>query len=145
MVRAPLLAVLALAQQALVHAASVLSTRNPRDPQQVLRVDICMLVLHLLDGLQRAGIERAVVVLGEDGDSIVRAVQEAPDLRLMVNYVHAPPSTWCSLANSIRLARAAFATSDEPLLIVRAERIEAPSLPRKQRTPTATPCAPPRR
>ena len=56
-------------KQALVHAASVLSTRDAKS-NQVLSVDMRLLVTHLLDGLERAGIDRVVVTLGENSKAI---------------------------------------------------------------------------
>ena len=44
-----------------MHAASVLTTK---DGQRVLSVDMRPLVIHLLSGLEQAGIERVVVTLG---------------------------------------------------------------------------------
>ena len=83
-------------KQALVHAASVLSTR---DRFSVHSVDMRPLVLHLLDGLQRAGIQRVVVALGENAKQIEQAVRSA-GLLLMINYVYVPPQLWRNLANS---------------------------------------------
>ena len=60
-------------RQALVHAASGISTRDAK--QRVLSVDMRPLVIHLLDGLHRAGLERAVVCLGENASAVEHAVQ----------------------------------------------------------------------
>ena len=59
-------------RQALVHAASGISTRDAK--QRVLSVDMRPLVIHLLDGLHRAGLERAVVCLGENASAVEHAV-----------------------------------------------------------------------
>ena len=114
-------------KRALVHAASQLSTRkqasclratpthrttpphhrtaptapHPPHPQaQVITVDQRPLVLHLLIGLCRAGLERAVVAVGEGAELIEAAVREA-ELPMQVDYVTVPPSLWRNLANSI--------------------------------------------
>ena len=130
-------------KRALVHAASQLSTRkqasclqphtgphpphhttppHPPHPQaQVITVDQRPLVLHLLIGLCRAGLERAVVAVGEGAELIEAAVREA-ELPMQVDYVTVPPSLWRNLANSILMCKAAFKT-DEPLLIVRADQL----------------------
>ena len=105
-------------RQALVHAASGISTR---DAKQLLSVDYGPLVIHLLDGLHRAGLERAVVCLGENASAVEHAVQtHAPKIK--VDYVYSPPSLWRNLANSIIAARTAFPGS-EPLLVLRADQL----------------------
>ena len=106
-------------RQALVHAASGISTRDAK--QRVLSVDMRPLVIHLLDGLHRAGLERAVVCLGENASAVEHAVQtHAPKIK--VDYVYSPPSLWRNLANSIIAARTAFPGS-EPLLVLRADQL----------------------
>ena len=68
-----------------------------------------------------AGLERAVVCLGENASAVEHAVQtHAPKIK--VDYVYSPPSLWRNLANSILMCKAAFKT-DEPLLIVRADQL----------------------
>ena len=95
---------------------------HPPHPQaQVITVDQRPLVLHLLIGLCRAGLERAVVAVGEGAELIEAAVREA-ELPMQVDYVTVPPSLWRNLANSILMCKAAFKT-DEPLLIVRADQL----------------------
>ena len=107
-------------RQALVHAASVLSTRD-RERGSLLTVDMRPLVIHLLDGLQRCGIQRAVVTLGERAAQIEEAVR-AQGLTMAVEFVHTATTLWPNLAQSIVAARAAFRTPD-PLLIVRADQL----------------------
>ena len=108
--------------QALVHASAVLSTRDRKNsPRQVLSIDMRPLVLHLLEGLQRAGVVRTVVALGENAARIEQCINNA-GLSMMINYVHVPPSLWRNLANSLLMARVAFPTA-EPLLIVRADQL----------------------
>ena len=58
-------------KRALVHATSVLTTRNQ---ERVLSVDMRPLVIHLLAGLERAGIERAVVTLGQEAAQVAECV-----------------------------------------------------------------------
>ena len=78
-------------------------------------------MIHLLDGLHRAGLERAVVCLGENASAVEHAVQtHAPKIK--VDYVYSPPSLWRDLANSIIAARIAFPGS-EPLLVLRADQL----------------------
>ena len=108
-------------RRALVHASSVLSTRDRRyDPREVHSIDMRPLVLHLLEGLQLAGFKTVVVTLGENRRAIVDAIQSA-NLSMLVTYVHVPPNVWRTLANSIIHARAAF-PSEEPFMIVRADQ-----------------------
>ncbi|KAL3912560.1 MAG: hypothetical protein SGPRY_008299 [Prymnesium sp.] len=105
-----------------MHASSALATRDRRTaPSEVLCVDMRPLVLHLLAGLQRAGIERVVIVVGENAKQIANAALEA-NFRLMISFVHVPSSLWRTLANSIMVSRAAF-PSDDPFLIVRADQL----------------------
>jgi hypothetical protein len=80
------------------------------------------LVLHVLFGLQRAGLERAVVAVGEHAESIEAAVRGSR-LTLRVDYVAVPPSVWRNLANSILMCKASFKGSEEPFLIVRADQL----------------------
>ena len=87
----------------------------------MITVDQRPLVLHLLIGLCRAGLERAVVAVGDGAELIESAVREA-ELPIQVSYVTVPPSLWRNLANSILMCKAAFKT-DEPLLIVRADQL----------------------
>ena len=65
------------------------------------------LVLHTLEGLQRAGITRAVVALGENATQIEQAVTNAR-LNMLINFVFVPTSVWRNLANSIMFSRIAF-------------------------------------
>ena len=58
---------------ALVHAAAVLSTRDRQRPSVVLSIDMRPLVLHSLHSLERIGIERTVVAIGENAAQIVQA------------------------------------------------------------------------
>lgn len=109
-------------RRALVHASSVLSTRDRRiNPRHVHSVDMRPLVLHLLDGLARAGFDLAVVTLGENASQIVAAVQ-ASGVPIMVNYVYVPATLWRTLANSLICARVAFPT-EAPFLVVRADQL----------------------
>ena len=113
-------------KQALVHASSDLTTRN--QAKQVLRVDMRPLVIHLLAGLEQAGLERAVVVLGHQAAEIAACVQGYGFKYLQVDFVYltigsANGTYWRNLANSILAARAAFPSSTDPLLIVRADQL----------------------
>lgn len=108
--------------QALVHAGAVLSMRDRNnDPKSVISIDMRPLVLHTLEGLQRAGITRAVVALGENATQIEQAVTNAR-LNMLINFVFVPTSVWRNLANSIMFSRIAFPT-DDPFLIVRADQL----------------------
>ena len=70
---------------ALVHAAAVLSMRDRKvGTKKVLSIDMRPLVLHLLEGLQRAGIERVVVTLGDNAEQMERAVVGA-GLSIIIN------------------------------------------------------------
>lgn len=108
--------------QALIHAAAVLSMRDRKvGTKTVLSIDMRPLVLHLLEGLQRAGIERVVVTLGENAKQVERAVVAA-GLNMLITFVFVPTSVWRNLLNSISWARVAFPT-DEPFLIVRGDQL----------------------
>ncbi len=111
-------------KRALVHATSVLTTR---DHERVLSVDMRPLVIHLLAGLEQAGIERAVVTLGEKATQIAECVTEYGFTRIQIDFVYltigsAVGAAWPSLANSVIAARALF-TGTAPLLIVRADNL----------------------
>ena len=111
-------------KQALVHASSVLTTRD-RAKQEVLSIDMRPLVIHLLVGLEQAGIERVVCTLGHSAAEVAACVLEY-GFRLKVDFVWltlgTAGSTWRNLANSILASRAAF-PGNEPLLIVRADQL----------------------
>ena len=113
-----------IVKRALVHATSVLTTR---DQERVLSVDMRPLVIHLLAALEQAGIERAVVTLGHNATQVAECVTEYGFTRLQIDFVYltlgsAVGAVWCSLANSVIAARALF-TGKEPLLIVRADNL----------------------
>ena len=98
-------------KRALVHAASVLTTR---DRERVLSVDMRPLVIHLLAGLEQAGIERAVVMLGHDAAQVAECVTAYGFNKMRVDFVYltlgsAVGAVWRNLANSVLAARAAFA------------------------------------
>ena len=106
----------------LVHAASIISTRDRRKgTSKVCVVDMRPVVLHLLDGLQRAGFESCVISLGDNAAKIVAAVQQA-GLHMQICFVHVPEGVWRTLANTIVCARTAF-PNDEPFLVVRADQL----------------------
>ena len=108
-----------------MHAASVLTTK---DGQRVLSVDMRPLVIHLLSGLEQAGIERVVVTLGHDATNVAECVTAYGFTRMAVDFVYltlgnAAGAVWRNLASSVIAARAAFSGKDEPLLIVRADNL----------------------
>ena len=70
----------------------------------MITVDQRPLVLHLLIGLCRAGLERAVVAVGEGAELIETAVREA-ELPMQVSYVTVPPSLWRCFITEILKAR----------------------------------------
>ena len=111
-------------KRALVHATSVLTTR---DQERVLSVDMRPLVIHLLAGLEQAGIERAVVTLGHDAAKVAECVTAYGFTHMQIDFVYltlgsAVGALWRNLANSVIAARAAF-TGSAPLLIVRADNL----------------------
>jgi len=118
-------------KRALVHAASVLTTR---DRERVLSVDMRPLVIHLLAGLEHAGVERAVVTLGHDAAQIAECVTAYRFTRLRIDFVYLTIGTvggvWRNLANSVLAARTAF-EGPAPLLIVRADNLYDPRLLRQ--------------
>ena len=113
-------------QLALVHATSVLTIRD-RCGNALRVVDMRPLVIHLLAGLEQAGIARAVVTLGHDAQNVAECVQAYGFTHLKIDFVYmtlgsAVGGMWRNLANSVLAARSAFAGS-APLLIVRADNL----------------------
>ena len=113
-------------KRALVHAASALTTQDAS--KRVLSVDMRPLVIHLLAGLEQAGIERAVVTLGHDATKVAECVTAYGFTHLQIDFVYltlgsATGTVWRNLANSVIAARTSFAGSTEPLLIVRADNL----------------------
>lgn len=113
-------------KRALVHAASVLTTQDASN--RVLSVDMRPLVIHLLAGLEQAGIERAVVTLGHDATNVAECVTAYGFTHLQIDFVYltlgsATGTVWRNLANSVIAARTSFAGSTDPLLIVRADNL----------------------
>lgn len=87
----------------------------------LLGVDVRPLLLHVLHGLQDAGIERVIVVLGVGVEKLVELVQAESFPRMIVKFIWGVEFNWGSTyANNVMTARSAF-EGDEPLLIVRAD------------------------
>ena len=112
-------------RRALVHATSVLTTRD--STKQILTIDMKPLVIHLLAGLEMAGIERAVITLGHDAAQVADCVVSYGFERLQVDFVYltlgsAADAVWRNLASSVIAARTAFSGPD-PFLIVRADQL----------------------
>lgn len=119
-------------KRALVHATAVLTTR---DAERVLSVDMRPLVIHLLAGLEQAGIERAVVTLGHDAAQVAECVTAYGFTHMKIDFVYLTlgspvGAVWRNLANSVIAARAAF-SGKAPLLIVRADHLYDGRLLRK--------------
>ena len=110
-------------KQALVHAASYITTESAG---RVLKVDMRPLLIHLLAGLESAGLQRAVVTLGAHAAELAECVS-AYGFRMHVDFVWLTLGTagaaWHNLANSILAARTAFRDTRKPLLIVRADQL----------------------
>ena len=121
---------------ALVHATSVLTIRDlSSHSERVLSVDMRPLVIHLLAGLEKAGIERAVVTLGHNAAQVAECIAEYGFTQLQIDFVYltlgsAVGTVWRNLANSVIAARTAF-TGAAPLLIVRADNLYDVRLLRK--------------
>lgn len=119
--------------QALVHAASALTTRG-QDANQVLMIDMRPLVIHLLSGLEQAGLNRVVITLGHNASQVADCVQAYGFRTLKIDFIYMTigkvKGTWSNLASSIIAARAAF-RGDEPLLIVRGDQLYDSRLLRK--------------
>mmetsp|Transcript_13758 Transcript_13758/g.26867 ORF Transcript_13758/g.26867 Transcript_13758/m.26867 type:complete len:833 (+) Transcript_13758:196-2694(+) len=104
-------------KQALVPASTLLSAL---DKGRLSHIDMRPLIIHVLRGLQRVGIERTVVALGQGANAIVESVRRHP-FNMQVDFVWGNEFAWGSaLANSIMAARSAF-QDNEPLLIVRSD------------------------
>jgi len=109
----------AVVRQALVPASLFPSMLGERE---LIAVDARPLVLHVLRGLEWAGVSRAVVVLGKGAEQMASAVRRERFATLRVELLWGDEFNWgSSLANSIMAARGAFATEGEPLLIVRSD------------------------
>lgn len=85
------------------------------------------LIIHLLAGLELAGITRAVVTLGHDAAQVAECVTAYGFTKLKIDFVYltigsAVGAVWRNLASSVIAARAAF-SGDAPLLIVRADNL----------------------
>ena len=81
------------------------------------------LVIHLLAGLEQAGVERAVVTLGHDAQNVAECVTAYGFTHLKIDFIYltlgsAIGGLWRNLANSVIAARSAFVRK-APLLIVR--------------------------
>ena len=118
--------------RALVHATCALTSR---DSECVLRVDMRPLMLHLLAGLEMAGVVRVVVTLGHDAAQVAECVTAYGFARLAIDFVYltlgsSAGSQWRNTANSVLAARALFA-GEEPLLILRADHLYDARLLRK--------------
>ena len=92
-----------------MHATSVLTIRD-RCGNALRVVDMRPLVIHLLAGLEQAGIARAVVTLGH----ALRTSPDASGVRLLlkIDFVYmtlgsAVGGMWRNLANSVLAARSA--------------------------------------
>lgn len=110
--------------RALVHATTVLTTR---DQERVLRVDMRPLVIHLLAGLEQAGIARVVITLGHDAAQVAECVTAYGFASLQIDFVYltlgsSAGAVWSNLANSVIAARGIF-TGKAPLLILRADHL----------------------
>ena len=104
-------------RQALVPASQLTSVLDG----SLLGVDVRPLLLHVLHGLQDAGIERVIVVLGVGVEKLVELVQAESFPRMIVKFIWGVEFNWGSTyANNVMTARSAF-EGDEPLLIVRAD------------------------
>ena len=106
-------------KQALVPASLLTSVLDG----SLLAVDVRPLVVHVLHGLASAGIERAVVVLGNGAEQLMHSIRQEhfEAMGLRVEFIHGVQITWgSSLANNIMAARAAF-VGDEPILMVRSD------------------------
>lgn len=87
----------------------------------LLAVDVRPLVVHVLLGLQAAGVERAVVVLGNGAEQIRDSITQEQFPSLRIEFLWGISMEWgSSLANNIMAARTAF-EGDRPLLIVRSD------------------------
>ena len=105
-------------KQALVPASLLTSLLDG----SLLAVDVRPLVVHVLHGLESAGVERAVVVLGAGAEQLADSIKQERFGSLKVEFIWGVEINWgSSLANNIMAARAAFAGSSEPLLIVRSD------------------------
>ena len=105
-------------RQALV-PASLLS--SVVDGSALLQVDVRPLVLHVLHGLERVGITRAVVVLGAGAEKLAASLRREAFTTLKLEFVDGARVAWgSSYANNIMAARTAF-VGDAPLLIVRSD------------------------
>ena len=77
--------------------------------------------MHVLHGLQEAGMQRAVVVLGAGAEQLQDTIKREAFSTMHVEFLWGVEVNWgSSLANNILAARSAFA-NDEPVLVVRSD------------------------
>lgn len=112
-------------QKALIPAAGRGARLDrPNTPKPLVDVGGRPLILHVLDGLEQAGVQEAVVVLGFESKQIARELTNHPDLSLKVTLVENP--AWeHGLASSLLAAREHF---DAPFLLAMADHFFDPAL-----------------
>ncbi|MCA9538680.1 MAG: iron-containing alcohol dehydrogenase [Myxococcales bacterium] len=92
---------------------------RPGTPKPLVDLGGDPLILRLLRQLERAGIERATIVLGYAGDQIERALTHVPGLKMHLDFVHHPG--WeAGLASSVLAGRAHH---DKPFVLAMADHL----------------------
>jgi 3-dehydroquinate synthase len=112
-------------QKALIPAAGRGARLDrPNTPKPLVDVGGRPLILHVLEQLEAAGVDEAVVVLGFEAKKIARELTNHPDLSIQVTLVE-NPSWQHGLASSLLAAREHF---DEPFLLAMADHLFDPAL-----------------
>lgn len=92
---------------------------RPSTPKPLIDVGGRPILLNVLMGLQQAGVQRAVVVVGFGGDEIVRELTNHPELTLSIDFVK--NENWQKgLASSLLAARDKIA---EPFILAMADHL----------------------
>ena len=90
---------------------------RPATPKPLVNVGGRALIVDVLDKLQTVGVKRAVVVVGYEGEKVVRHLTNHPDLDLQVDFID--HDGWRKgLASSVLAARDEF---EDPFLVAMAD------------------------
>ena len=135
-------------RQALVSAAARITTPDSfANPRQLIRVDSSPIIIHLLRGLQVAGIQRAVITLGHAAQLLANEIRQHSFGEMSVEFVWCEASSWKrGHASNILAARSMFVpVSTPPHMHTRAGATSYPSsslLPRASASAPHRACAP---
>ena len=97
-------------RQALIPAAARITTPDSfSNPRQLIRMDGAPVIIHLLRGLQAAGISRTVITLGHAAHLLAEEVRKHSFGTMLVDFVWCEASSWKrGHASNILAARSMF-------------------------------------